>query len=443
MNFLPESVKKYLAKYALPHWKLEACFSSKIDNAIVIPVISEYENLRILLASLLKNDNKYFTRTAIIIVVNNLSDSPEDVKKDNQMLLGFLRMVISRKAFDDELALEIVNSNLNVCLIDASSTGLEMPKTIGGVGLARKIGMDEALKIFNYESPSKKTLICLDADCTIDPNYLTTIADNFYNRNLFAAVVNFRHDIDDDSPTTNAITCYEIFLHYYILGLKYANSPFAFHTIGSTMICTHDSYIKVEGMNKQKAAEDFYFLEKLAKNYKIEKINSTTVYPSARSSWRVPFGTGKRVGRFLSKKQNEYLLYNPISFDILKAWLEIFNSEEIKTSMEYLNSAKKIHPELSNFLTKQNFNKDWNRILENSTRAEQLAKQKQSWFDGFRTIKLIHYLRDKAYPQINMFKALNGLFERLDMKKDFFWHKENVPSLNIQKKYLQLLRELT
>ena len=442
MNFLPESVTKYLAKYSLPQWKLEAFFDSKIDNAIVIPVISEYENLRKLLASLLKNDNKYFTRTAIIVVVNNLPDSAEEVKTDNHKSLDFFRSIIHKNNVEDSLTQKTIGSNLNICLVDASSSGLEMPKKIGGVGLARKIGMDEALKLFDYSTASKKILICLDADCTVDFNYLTVVVDEFNKRNLSAAVVKYEHAIEEDIPTTHAIICYEFFLHYYVLGLKYANSPFAFHTIGSTMICTHESYIKIEGMNKQKAAEDFYFLEKLAKNYKIEKIDSTKVYPAARNSWRVPFGTGQRVGRFLSKKQNEYLLYDPVCFDILKAWLEVFNAEGIKISEEYLNTAKKIHPELSNFLMEQNFSEDWDRILKNSTRTEQLAKQKQLWFDGFRTIKLIHYLRDKAYPQIDMFEALNGLFKRLDMKKDFFWNNESVPSLNIQKMYLQLLREI-
>jgi len=173
------------------------------------------------------------------------------------------------------------------------------------------------------------------------------------------------------------------------------------------------------------------------------KINSTTVYPSSRSSWRVPFGTGQRVERFLSHKQNEYLLYDPTSFDILKAWLKIFNANEIETSNQYLKSAREIHPELSNFLLEQNFEKDWNRILKNSTNSKQLAKQKQKWFDGFRTMKLIHYLRDKALPQINMFEALNGLFMQLEIRKDFFWHKKDIPNIDIQRKYLELLRELT
>lgn len=442
MNSLPESVEKYLKKYSLGNWILESNDQNEIDNAIVIPVISEYENLRKLLASLIINDTTYFFQTAIIIVVNNFPDSSEEIKLDNQKSLNFLRAIISKNHSEDTLISEIINSNLIIYLIDASSKGFEMPNKIGGVGLARKIGMDEALKIFDYDSDSKKILICLDADCAVDSNYVTSIVLEFNNRNLSAATVNFQHNIEEDSPTTPAIICYEIFLNYYALGLKYANSPFAFHTIGSTMICDYDSYIKVEGMNKKKAAEDFYFMEKLAKNYKIEKINSTTVYPSSRSSWRVPFGTGQRVGRFLLHKQNEYLLYDPISFDILKQWLSIFNSNKIKNSNDYLKSATKIHPELSNFLIEQNFEEDWNKILKNSTQPMQLTKQKLKWFDGFRTLKLIHYLRDKTFPQIDMFEALNGLFALLNIKKDFFWYEKKVPNLDVQRKYLELLREL-
>ena len=98
-----------------------------------------------------------------------------------------------------------------------------------------------------------------------------------------------------------------------MLGLIYAKSPYAYHSIGSTMVCDADSYIKVQGMNKRKAAEVFYFLEKLSKITTIRKIGGTTVLPSSRGSWRVPFGTGQRVNRFLDNVQDEYILYSPKS----------------------------------------------------------------------------------------------------------------------------------
>ena len=75
MNSLPENVVKYLKKYSINHWKLESDIRDKIVNAIVVPVISEYENLRKLLTSLLKTDNKYFSQTVLVFVVNNLSES--------------------------------------------------------------------------------------------------------------------------------------------------------------------------------------------------------------------------------------------------------------------------------------------------------------------------------------------------------------------------------
>lgn len=443
MSELPENVKKYLQKYSLSGWKLEGKSNNNFENVIVVPAICEYDNILNLLYSLLNNDKKYFSKTAIVFVVNNFSDSTPEVKTDNYKTLNFLRSIISEAFSKAELAEKIQKSELSICLIDASTSGLELPIKDGGVGFARKIGLDAALILFNYDSKSKKILISLDADCTIDKNYLTAIVENFNTKNLDAGYIKFQHDIEGNSLQSSAIICYEIFLHYYVLGLKYAGSPFAFHTVGSTIICDYESYIKVEGMNKQKAAEDFYFLEKLAKNYKIKKITTTAVYPSSRNSWRVPFGTGQRVIRFMNQKQNEYLLYDPASFNILKKWLKVFNSNEFNNSTNILNSARQIHIELANFLEQQNFSRDWERIVQNSKNQIQLDKQKQKWFDGFRTLKLIHYLRDKSFPPIKMFTALDELFNRLKIEKDFSWHENVTPDLEFQKKYLKLLRELT
>ena len=73
---------------------------------------------------------------------------------------------------------------------------------------------------------------------------------------------------------------------------------------------------------------------------------------------------------------------------------------------------------------------------------EQLEKQKKFWFDGFKTLKLIHYLRDNGFPPVFTFKALNELFEMTDISFDFKHQGENVPSIDIQKKYLFLLRNI-
>jgi len=107
-----------------------------------------------------------------------------------------------------------------------------------------------------------------------------------------------------------------------------------------------------------------------------------------------------------------------------------------------LDKVKKINPHLYQFLIAQNFENDWEKILLNSKSLEQINKQKLKWFDGFRTLKLIHYLRDTSFPSINMFDALDELLKLNDVHSIPQRGQKNIPSIEIQKEYLSILREL-
>lgn len=429
MPSLPVKVKKYLDKYGTEIRPLTWRSSAHIEMIVVVPAICEYENIKRLLASLLSADDKYAGKILVLFVVNNLKSSNDKVKIENQKTIEFLRSKLSDEASSKSFSLGF---------IDAATTGNELDEKNGGVGLARKIGMDTALSLFNYQSAKKKILVCLDADCAVSQNYFTEIYDEFNNRNVSAAVLSFQHSLADET-SREAILCYEIFLRYYVLSSQFANSHYAFHTIGSTMVCDVESYIKVEGMNKQKAAEDFYFLEKLAKNVSIGIIKNAVVYPSSRGSWRVPFGTGQRVNRFLSQIQNEYLLYNFNSFLVLKDWLKLFLSHNYSAE-KFLAEAEKVHPSLSAFLIEQKFEKVWSEISRSAKTDEQLQRQKNIWFDGFKTLKLIHYFRDNGFPPQPMFASLNRLFDEMKIEFDFRSDDE-IPPFDVQVKYLEMLRK--
>ncbi|MBM4171221.1 MAG: glycosyltransferase family 2 protein [Ignavibacteria bacterium] len=434
MKYLPQNVQKYLDKYGLTKWKIEPGGTKLFDNIIVIPAIAEFENLKNLLSPLFDNDIKHFTTTLVLIVVNNTSSASEEVRINNKKSIELIRQ-FAEKDFSISK-----NNNLTIRYVDAYSVGNEMPEKKGGVGFARKLGMDLALTMFNYSSSNKKLLICLDADCVVEKNYLSTIVEEFNMNNYSAAYINYEHLLPENEKEKLAIICYEIFLRYYLCGLKYSKSPFAFPTIGSTIVCDYESYIKVGGMNKRKAGEDFYFLEKLAKITTIHSINNTTVYPSSRDSWRVPFGTGQRVKRFLEKEQNEYVLYNPESFIVLKRWNDIFYHEST-TINKLINDAESINPALKDFLELNSFNKQWEKIVRSAKSKEQITKQKSIWFDGFKTLKLIHYLRDNAFPQINMFNALDRFFELINIDKKII-RDEDIPSLETQQLYLEILKSI-
>ncbi len=436
---LPKLISEYLRKRSFGNYTLELGNKKLYKNVIVVPAIQECENIKNLLDSISQCNPQYFSQTLVIFVVNNFAISSQEVKLDNNCSLTYLRSIILQTPID-ELSKRICESGLNIGLVDASSNGNEMPEKEGGVGLARKIGMDLALYHFDYLAAGKNILICLDSDCTVDENYLTEIVNEFNQRNINAGYVQYFHNMPADKEEQAAIICYEIFLRYYVLSLNFAKSPYAIDTIGSTMICDVESYAKIGGMNMKKAAEDFYFMEKLSKITEIHKITSTKVYPSPRKSWRVPFGTGQRINRYFLQTHDEYQLFNPESFVVLKKWLEIFNGDDILSEEEYLLKAKLINESLYEFLIQNSFRESWKKILADTKKKEQLIKQKKFWFDGFRTLKLIHFLRDKQFPPINMFDALDIILLEYGKKIS---RSESIPSLEIQQQYLNELRSLS
>ena len=423
---IPDKISAYLNKRTSSTWHIENDYKKYFQYVIVVPAIAESDNLPKLIKSLEKNDKLELHNTLLLIVVNNSVSSSEEVKNDNQKTLAYLKKIKSR---------------VNISFIDACSAERETDDKNGGVGLARKIGMDLALTKFDYLSINKNIILCTDADCIVDSDYLSEISQEFNRNNFEAGVVYFAHDISGRNDETKAIICYEIFLRYYVLGLSFAKSDYAFHTIGSTMLCTPDAYVKVEGMNKRKAAEDFYFLEKLAKIFPIGEIKSTFVHPSNRSSWRVPFGTGRSVDRYLSSTRDEYLLYDPQSFVVLKTWLEIFFNKSSNEYSDLLKIAKNIDISLFEFLSGQDFDRFTNKVLLKTSNPIEIEKQKHFWFDAFRTLKLIHYLRDETYPNINMFDAIDELLRMMRIENPIK-RKSDLPDLKTQKEYLKLLRKI-
>jgi hypothetical protein len=308
--------------------------------------------------------------------------------------------------------------------------------------MARKIGMDMALRLLNKSSSEKKLIISLDADTLVQTNYLAAIK-NYFTPKIKTAIVAYEHQMPVNYEEQAAICCYEIFLRYWVLGLKYAKSPWAFHSIGSTIVTSTDSYLKVRGMNRREAGEDFYFLNKLAKIGSIDYIRNTCVFPSARSSSRVPFGTGKAIESFLSGQKQEYLLYNPKIFTIISEWLEFMNNALLMPEDEILTAAHRINPALKSFLVDSRFAEAWSRIRRNAKEEKTLRHQFNDWFDGFKTFKLVNYLTKTVYSQIDMFDALAEILSLLEMTGSKINTETKIPQMEEQIELLQYLRKIT
>lgn len=405
---IPNHIKEYENKFSFLDPSLVSSELGGIEQIVVIPALAEKSSLPATLASLARNQDWELSRTMILCVINNRSlkvSSALEIK-DNQDTIHYLYDLIKGLPGN-------VSSSLRLAYIDASSPGREMPDKCGGVGLARKLGLDAALRLFDYTQPGEKLLISLDADTLVEDIYLEAIR-SFFRPDNAAAVVNYAHQVPVDARERLAICNYEIFLRYYVLGLRYAGSPYGFPSLGSTMVCTADAYVAVGGMNRRDGAEDFYFLNKLAKFKAIGRIGTTTVYPSARPSRRVPFGTGRRIIRFLEEGKEDWLLYDPRIFLLLKRWIGAMEAAPDRESAEIMIEAGQIDPRLLSFLELHQFAVAWSKIRQNVRHREGLQRHFHCWFDGFKTLKLVHFLTDQGLPQINMFSALEGLLRLME-----------------------------
>jgi hypothetical protein len=436
---------KYLKKRAeLDRWRLVSGSLDGIAQVVVIPVLAEHGFLFHTLESLGTNPTSELKRTLVVCVVNNRRPSlapPGDIEENHRILELLDAAIHGRRLLQNASP---GASSLRLAYVDASSPGLELPEK-GGVGLARKIGMDWAVSIFSGSKRSHdavSVLVSLDADTLVEPNYLRAIRSHFDNTGAWAAVISYAHQTGGSQSERAAIVCYEIFLRYHVLGLHYAGSPYAFHTIGSTIACSADAYVAVSGMNRRQAGEDFYFLQQLAKTGAVDQISDTTVHPSARASSRTPFGTGRRVSSFPDRREQAYLAYHPESYAILKRWLDVVKAGLADDAGQLLAGARGIHPELARFLNDQGFSRAWCQLQENSSDNDALHGQFHRWFDGLRTLKLIHHLRDHGYPEQNVLDSIEWLLQAAGLAWDGSIGADRIDDVDSQLSLLQHLQKL-
>jgi hypothetical protein len=284
-----------------------------------------------------------------------------------------------------------------------------------GVGLARKSGMDEAVRRFNIINKPDGVILNLDADCLVEQNYFVSVQNELLKRNdRTACSVYFEHPLsgsDFPEKVYKYITLYELHLRYYIQGLAFSGFPYIFHTVGSALAVKALQYIKAGGMNRRQAGEDFYFIQKLVPSGGYFNLNSTTVYPSPRPSFRVPFGTGASIGKLSEENSPTVLSYNILAFKELHSFFkmtEIFH----KSNPEELHDCYKLFPEgLRLFLTENEWTEKIVEIKNNTSGLASFKKRFFEWFNMFRIVKYLNTVHLELFEKIPVDISARKLLE--------------------------------
>lgn len=376
----------YLNKYSFCNNQIEVQINDETKAIVVIPCFNE-PNLVRTLQSLYACDLDFCVE--IIVVINCSENCSNEIRKQNI------------KTFQEgQEWCKNQNNKLISCYFIIENS---LPKKHAGVGLARKIGMDEAVARFhsiNYDG----IIVMFDADSHCDKNYLAEIIRHFeINPKTPGCSIQFEHPITgfEFSPEIySGIIKYELFLRYYIEGLRVANLPYAFHTVGSSMAVRSSAYQKQGGMNKRKAGEDFYFIQKIIELGNYTELTTTRVIPSPRTSERVPFGTGKAIKDWLLQESENYMTYSPQTFYDLREF-----TKNIDSLFESNDWAQLCSPSLKEYLIQNKFSEALLEIRKNSTNRSGFVKRFYTWFNAFRVLKFVHFARDNHYTQVEIEKA--------------------------------------
>lgn len=391
-----KSTEKYLAHYAEPLSQVisVAHFPNRhsYHHCVVIPCFSESTAfIRRLFSTPLNSTGKIL----VIIVLNQPEGLPR-INRLNARMIQYLHEQCTAQPIHQQATLFTKDIAVDVLLINVCASGIPRKQ---GVGLARKIGCDIAVRLFSIGVVACEWLHCTDADASLPRDYFKMPATN-----AVAATYEFQHRFlkASLSKTEQALEAasqhYENRLRYYQLGLRYAGSPYAFFTIGSAIAFRISAYCKVRGFPKRAAGEDFYLLNKLAKLGHVTHIDCTiTLQP--RASSRVPFGTGPATLNLLSNEQR--VDYSPEVFVELKRWLD-----QLPTSCDiYLRSQHSYYGDLSptaqQALAAIGIKEFWQHLSRQKLSLAQAVQSAHQWFDGFRTLKFIHHLTHTHFHKVS------------------------------------------
>jgi len=367
---------------------------------IAIPAMNEMEWLPEFIKCLKSQSFKNFT---VFIGVNQPDDwwDKEDkihICENNQESIRYLKSI----------------KGLDLRIIDNSTKGKGWVGKKTGVGWARKIIMDEVAK----EANDTYIMVTLDADTTFELSYFQSILDTFSKHPKAVALsVPYHHKLTGNPEPDRAILRYEIYMRYYALNLWRINSPYSFTAVGSAMALPIKAYKAIGGITPHKSGEDFYFMQKLRKYGSVLSWNEEKVYPAARFSDRVGFGTGPAMIKGRAGDWDSYPIYPYAYFDDVEATYDLFPllfQKDTSTPMDDFN------------LEKFGVKDIWKLLRENNKKVENFVRACHHKVDAFRILQFLKWksLSDNPKDEENLKKWFETFYP--DQLKDFSFNINNL-----------------
>lgn len=353
---------------------------------VALPAMDELENLPAFMDCI---RNQTYSPVSLFVCVN-------------QPDLWWSKVDKQELCFRNRQSMEYLRSleGLDLTLVDRSSPGHGWPERKAGVGHARRLLMDSISEVADPDD----IIVSLDADTAFGPDYLSSLVDSIRKSPDAKAIsVPYYHRLTGDPEKDRAILRYEIYMRHYAVNLWRIGSPYSFTAIGSAMALPIRSYRAVGGITPHNSGEDFYFLLKLRKYGPVLTWNPEKVYPAARYSDRVGFGTGPAMIKGSRGDWRSYPVYSRESFDEVK-----------KTCSLFRDLYEKEVPVPMDAFIREKFGEEsiWNPLRENSKSVSQFVRACHLKVDAFRVLQFLKWKSDRSGgpDEVNLFDSLEMNF---------------------------------
>lgn len=377
--------------------KLLNYMTSDTKIFVAIPVMNESKNISSLICNVFSQTYKNYQ---IVLCINQ----PDSWWNDKDKI---------EICTDNQITITYINSlkDKNIHLIDKSSKGKGWTGKNFGVGWARKITMDYIADL----ASDYDIIISIDADTQIESNYFESIISSFNTHKKSIAIsIPYYHKLTDDNKLNRSILRYEIYMRNYSLNLWRINNPYHFTALGSAISLPVWAYKKIGGLSPVKSGEDFYFLQKLSKTGFVLNWNPVKVYPEARYSDRVFFGTGPALIKGSKGDWKSYPIYHYSLFDKIGELFGLFG----KIYYDNLNN-KDIE-----FLKNFSIDKDWWLNLKTNFKTE--THFVKACYEKFDALKILQFLKENQnYINKTDEECLIEYFEK--------FHNNYYTNLNLKK----------
>jgi hypothetical protein len=350
--------------------------------------MNEMERLPLLIKAIMEQTVQHFRLIVCVNQPDSWWNEPVhlDICKENQLTIHYLESLEDKR----------------IEIIDRSSPGKGWPVKGHGIGVARKLLMDHISKIANEND----IIISMDADTVFNKEYFASVAENLrLNPAASAIAIPYYHKLTYNNALDRAMLRYEIYMRAFAVNMWRIRSPYCFSALGSAIALPVWAYRAVGGMTPKQSGEDFYFLQKIVKTGRLLHFNGEIVFPAARLSDRVFFGTGPALIKGMEGDWSSYPVYNQQLFDKIAEAYKLLGP--IYT--------KDIETPLDDFLIRRFGELPWKALRLNFKSQAHFIRACHEKIDGLR---ILQFLKENQPPDEKISEA--SLSELLLLYKNQF-----------------------